>query len=113
MNAVDQYIAGFPPEVQSILEQMRTLIRETAPAAEECISWQMPTYKQKGNVVHFAGHKHHVGFYPGASGIEAFKDRFTGYKSSKGAVQFPYSQPLPVELICEIVAFRVRENLGE
>ncbi len=113
MNVVDQYIAGFPPEVQPILEQMRAIIRETAPDAQECISWQMPTYKQKGNVVHFAGHTHHVGFYPGASGIEVFKDRFAGLKSSKGAVQFPYNQPLPVELIREIVAFRVRENLGE
>ncbi len=113
MNAVDQYIAGFPADVQPILEQMRALIRETAPDTQECISWQMPTYKQKGNVVHFAGHKHHVGFYPGATGIEAFKDRITGFKNSKGAVQFPYNQPLPVELIREIVAFRVRENLGE
>ncbi len=111
MNAVDQYIATFPSDVQEKLTQIRVLIRRLVPEAEECISWQMPTYKLKGNLVHFAGHKHHLGLYPGASGIEHFQDKFTGYKFSKGAVQFPYSQPLPEALIAEIIAFRVRENL--
>lgn len=113
MNEVDKYIAAFPPEIQAILQQVRTLIRQAAPDAKECISWGMPTYKQKGNVVHFAGHKHHVGLYPGASGIEVFKDKLTEYKSSKGAVQFPYNKPLPAALITEITTFRVKENLAE
>lgn len=110
MNVVDEYIATFPAEIQPRLEQIRAIIRQVIPEAQECISWQMPTYKLKGNVVHFAGHKHHTGFYPGASGIEMFKDRFTGYKYSKGAVQFPHDRPLPEALIAEIVAFRAQEN---
>ncbi len=111
MNTIDEYISGFPKEVQLILEQVRNTIKKAAPDAEECISWEMPTFRQDGNVVHFAGHKSHVGFYPGASGIEVFKEELSGYKTSKGAAQFPLNKPMPLKLIAKIVKYRVKENL--
>lgn len=110
MQSVDDYIAQFSPEIQKRLAEIRTIIKEEAPEAQEKISWQMPTYVQNGNLVHFAAHKNHLGFYPGAEGIEAFTDKIAAYKSSKGAVQFPYQKPLPVELIREMVRFRVAAN---
>lgn len=113
MNAIDEYIARFPIEVQQLLEQVRHTIREAAPDAEECISWKIPTFKQCGNVVHFAGYKSHIGFYPTASGIEVFKDELSGYKTSKGTIQFPLDKPIPLKLIAKIVRFRVKENLKE
>lgn len=110
MNTINEYIAGFPEEVQVILKQVRNTIKEAAPEAEECISWGMPTFKQNGNVVHFAGHKHHVGFYPGDSGVAVFKSELSDYKTSKGAVQFPFNKPMPFELIAKITKYRVKEN---
>lgn len=107
---IDEYILGFPNEMQVILQQVRETIRQAAPEATETISWGMPTFKLKGNLVHFAGYKKHIGFYPGASGIETFKEKFSGYKYSKGAVQFPIDKPMPLILIAEIVKFRVKEN---
>ena len=108
---VDAYISDCSPEVQEKLREMRQIIRGALPeGVVERISWGMPTYDLHGNLVHFAAHKGHVGFYPGADGIEAFKDRFEGRKYSKGAVQLPLSQPLPKALIQEIVAFRVKQN---
>lgn len=111
-NTIDEYIAGFPDDVQQSLQQIRRTIREAAPDAQEAISYQMPTFKLHGNLVHFAGYKKHVGFYPDPSGIEAFKDELAPYASSKGAVQFPLDQPLPYDLIGRIVTFRVSENLA-
>jgi len=108
---IDEYIAGFPRDVQEILEQMRLTIREAAPDAEETISYRMPTFTLKGNLVHFAAHKKHIGLYPTPSGIEKFEDELSAYRSSKGAVQFPLDRPIPFDLISEIVKFRVRENL--
>lgn len=110
IKTIDDYIAQFPPETRSRLESIRKVIRETAPSSGEKISWSMPTFTLNGNLVHFAAHKSHIGFYPGPSGIEVFKDKLTEYKSSKGAVQFPNDKPLPLDLIREIVAFRVLEN---
>jgi uncharacterized protein YdhG (YjbR/CyaY superfamily) len=110
ITTIDDYIALFPPEIQTRLESLRRAIRETAPEAGEKISYNMPTYTLNGNLVHFAAHKTHIGFYPAPSGIETFKDKLSEYKSSKGAVQFPYNKPLPYDLIKEIVAFRVSEN---
>jgi len=107
---VDEYIALWPPEVQDKLKMMRKVIKEEAPQAEERVSWKMPTYVLHGNLVHFAAQKSHMGFYPGASGIANFTDRFTGYKYSKGAVQFPFNQPIPFDLVREIVRFRIAEN---
>jgi len=109
-NSIDAYIAGFPQEVQLLLEQVRQTIRNAAPQAEEAISYQMPTFKLYGNLVHFAAFKHHIGFYPTSSGIEHFKDDLSAYKGAKGSVQFPLDQPIPYELIERIVDFRVQEN---
>ena len=110
INTIDDYIAQFPPEIRPRLESIRKVIREAAPEASEKISYNMPTFTQKGNLVHFAAHKNHIGFYPAPSGIEAFQGELSEYKSSKGSVQFPNNRPLPLELIRKIVAFRVSEN---
>lgn len=108
---IDEYIVAFPPEVQKLLEAMRATIKKAAPQAEEKISYQMPTFYLKGNLVHFAAHKNHIGFYPAPSGITAFADELAKYESSKGAVQFPMDKPLPLKLVAKIVKFRVAENL--
>jgi uncharacterized protein YdhG (YjbR/CyaY superfamily) len=105
-----EYIAGFPVEVQFILQKIRSTIQEVAPDAGETISYQMPTFTLHGNLVHFAAYKHHIGFYPTPSGIEKFKKEIAGYKWAKGSVQFPLDQPIPYELISRITAFRVAEN---
>jgi uncharacterized protein YdhG (YjbR/CyaY superfamily) len=110
-QTIDEYIAACPDEVQPLLQQIRQTIHAAAPDAQEAISYQMPTFKLHGNLVHFAAYKKHIGFYPVPSGIEAFKDELAGYASSKGAVQFPLNQPLPLDLISRIVTFRVAENL--
>ncbi|GGG01705.1 hypothetical protein GCM10010912_53200 [Paenibacillus albidus] len=110
VESIDEYIAAFSPEVQQILQEIRQGIRDSAPEAREKISYQMPTFEQHGNLVHFAAYSNHIGFYPAPSGIEAFKEELAGYKSSKGAIQFPLAQPVPLELISRIVKFRVAEN---
>jgi uncharacterized protein YdhG (YjbR/CyaY superfamily) len=110
-SSIDEYIANFPPDIQAILHALRATIRAAAPEAEEKISYQLPTYFLKGNLVHFAAFKNHIGFYPAPSGIGAFQQEPSAYKSSKGAVQFPIDEPLPLELVGRIVQFRVRENL--
>ncbi len=110
-KTVDEYIMLFSSDIQEKLHNLRKVIKESAPDAEEVISWQMPTFKFHGNLVHFAVHKKHIGFYPGPSGIENFKHKLTEYKSSKGAVQFPVDKELPIELITEIVKYRVDENI--
>ncbi len=110
-KSIDEYILQFSPEVQEILQALRSVIKESAPDAEEKMSWRMPTFALHGNLVHFAAHKRHIGFYPGPSGIDAFKHKLSEYKGSKGAVQFPIEKPLPYELISEIVKFRVAENI--
>lgn len=112
-TTIDEYIAGFPPEVQGRLQEMRTAIRAAAPEATEAISYRMPTFKLHGNLVHFAAFKHHIGFYPVPSGLEAFKEELSAYKGGKGSVQFPLDQPLPLALVEKIVRFRVAENLAK
>ncbi|MEO7768543.1 MAG: DUF1801 domain-containing protein [Ferruginibacter sp.] len=107
---VDAYIAGFPDDTQKLLRQLRATIMKAAPGAEELISYQMPAYKYNGMLVYFAGYKLHIGFYPTPSGIENFKKELSVFKNSKGAVQFPTEQPLPLQLITKIVKFRVKEN---
>jgi uncharacterized protein YdhG (YjbR/CyaY superfamily) len=109
-KTIDEYIKTFPEEVQSILEKMRQTIREAAPEAEETISYQIPTFKLNGNLVHFAAYKNHIGFYPTPSGIEAFKKELSLYKGAKGSVQFPIDKPVPYDLVKKIVIFRVNEN---
>lgn len=107
---IDDYIAGQPPEVRARLSAMRATIRQHAPAAEERISYAIPTFYLRGNLVHFAAFDRHVGFYPGPSGIAAFQEALARYKSAKGSVQFPHSEPLPLELVAKIVQFRVAEQ---
>jgi uncharacterized protein YdhG (YjbR/CyaY superfamily) len=109
-TSVDEYIATFPPETQALLTKMRETIQAEAPDATERIAYQMPTFYQHGNVVHFAALKHHIGFYPTSSGVAAFERELSSYISTKGAVRFPMDQPLPLDLIRRITRFRVREN---
>ena len=110
-NSIDEYIATFPVETQKILEELRATIKAAAPDAREKISYQMPTFAQKGNLVHFAAYKNHIGFYPTPSGIQAFEQELSVYEGAKGSVKFPIDKPLPLELISKIVKFRVAENL--
>ena len=110
-NSIDEYIAAFPEEIQKKLEELRVVIMASAPDAGEKISYQMPTFALKGNLVHFAAYKKHIGFYPTSSGIQAFKNELSIYEGSKGAVRFPIDKPLPLELISKIVKYRVAENL--
>jgi uncharacterized protein YdhG (YjbR/CyaY superfamily) len=111
-GSVDEYIASFPAETQVKLRELRATIHAAAPVAEEKISYQMPTFFLKGNLVYYAAWKKHIGFYAIPSANEAFKDELTTYTVSKGAVQFPLDQPLPVDLITRMVRFRVAENLA-
>lgn len=110
-TTIDEYIVTFPADVQAILQKVRETIRKSAPQAEEAISYQMPTFKLNGNLVHFAAFKNHIGFYPVPSGIEKFKKELSAYKGAKGSVQFPLDRPIPYGLISKIVKFRVKENL--
>jgi uncharacterized protein YdhG (YjbR/CyaY superfamily) len=112
-KTIDEYIAGFPPEVQAILQKIRLTIKKAAPDAEETISYQMPTFTLHGNLVHFAAFKNHIGFYPVPTGIEKFKKELAAYEGGKGSVQFPLDQPIPYGLITKIVKFRVKENAAK
>jgi uncharacterized protein YdhG (YjbR/CyaY superfamily) len=109
-SSIDEYIGSFPSDLQKKLIEIRRIIKKNAPDATERISYRMPTFYLNGNLVHFAGYSKHIGFYPTPNGIEAFKGEFKDYKYSKGAVQFPLDEPLPVDLIKRIVRFRVAEN---
>lgn len=110
---IDEYIAGFPSDVQQILQEIRKTIREAAPDAEEAIKYQLPTFVLKGNLVHFGAFQKHIGFYSTPSGHQEFKEELSAYKGAKGSVQFPLDQPMPFDLISRIVRFRVRENLDK
>ncbi len=113
-STIDEYIATFPKNIQVILEAVREAIRESAPESEEKISYGIPTFDLNGrHLVHFAVYKNHVGFYPTSSGIRAFKKELASFKTSKGTVQFPITEPIPFDLIKEIVKYRVKENLSE
>lgn len=108
---IDEYIAYFPADVQQILNRLRSEISKVAPGATEKISYGIPTFYLNGNLVHFAGYENHIGFYPGAAGIEEFRDKLSAYEVSKGTVRFPIGKPIPYALISKIVKFRVRQNL--
>jgi uncharacterized protein YdhG (YjbR/CyaY superfamily) len=111
--SVEAYLAALPPESRALLEQLRATVREALPSAEECINYGIPTFKLKGNLLHYAAYEGHIGFYPAPSGIEAFREAFSGYKQGKGSVQFPLDQPLPLELIRQVALFRAEENLSK
>ncbi len=110
---VDTYIAQFPIDTQKLLTQLRSTIRKAAPKAEEQISYQMPAYKWNGLLVYFAGYANHIGFYPTGAGIAHFQKEITGFKTSKGTIQFPLDKKLPLPLITKIVAFRLQENAAK
>ena len=110
-KTIDEYIESFPADTRRTLEQIRQAVREAAPQAAEAISYRMPAFKLNGILLYFAAHSNHIGFYPTASGIEAFKTELTPYKCSKGTVQFPMDKPIPFNLIKKIAAFRVNEQL--
>ena len=112
-KGVDAYIETFQEDVQILLQEIRETIINAAPEAEECINYKIPTYKVNGNLVHFSGYKKHIGFYPGPSGITAFKNEISIFKSAKGSVQFPIDVALPIDLISKIVKYRVAENLSK
>lgn len=108
---IDEYIAGFPKETQALLEEIRSIIKVTAPGAEETISYDMPTFKLNGSyLVYFGGYKNHVSVYPVPREHEAFKEELSHYKGSKGTVQFPLNKPLPIDLIKRIVDFSIQTN---
>jgi uncharacterized protein YdhG (YjbR/CyaY superfamily) len=106
-ETIDVYISEQLPEVQPLLIKIRGTIRDAAPDAIEAITWRMPTFRQRENLIHFAAFKNHIGIYPGAEAMVHFADRLTGYKTSKGAIQLPFTKPIPYDLIAEIVRYRV------
>ncbi|MFX1571072.1 MAG: iron chaperone [Promethearchaeota archaeon] len=110
-ETIDEYINMFPENIQKILGKIRQIIRASAPKAVETISYQIPTFKLRGNLVHFAAYKKHIGFYPTPSGIETFKEELDPYEVSKGSVKFPLNKPIPYSLVKKIVEFRVKENM--
>lgn len=107
---IDEYIGCFSEDIQAVLEELRSAIRKAAPTAVEKISYQMPAFALDGNLVYFAAYKNHIGFYPTSTGIKEFLPELTSYKTSKGAIQFPIGERLPLKLIARIVKFRVKEN---
>lgn len=112
-GSVDAYIERFPQDTQALLKKMRTTIRKAAPQAEEKISYGIPTFALNGNLVHFAAFRQHIGFFPGADGIAAFRKDISAYKWAKGSVQFPFGKPLPLPLVSRITRFRVKQNLAK
>jgi uncharacterized protein YdhG (YjbR/CyaY superfamily) len=109
-QTIDEYVKTFPKNIQKILGTVRQVIKKSAPVAEEAISYQIPTFKLNGNLVHFAAFKNHIGFYPGAEAVKIFQEEIASYKSSKGAIQFPIDKPMPLTLIRKIVEYRVKVN---
>lgn len=105
---IDEYIAGFPSEVQEKLQTMRAAIRKAAPRAQEAIKYAMPTFTLNGNLVHFAAYKNHIGFYPAPRALQEFSEELSKYEGSKGAVRFPLDKPLPIGVIQRIVKYRVK-----
>jgi uncharacterized protein YdhG (YjbR/CyaY superfamily) len=110
--SIDEYIATFPEATQKILQALRATIKAAAPESVEKISYQMPAFALKGNLVYFGAWKTHIGFYPASGGVrEAFEEELSHYEGSKGTIKFPLSKPMPLDLIRDIVKFRVAENL--
>ena len=110
-KTVDEYITAAPAHTKALLKEMRKIIKQTAPQAEEAISYNIPAFKLNGGLVWYAAYEKHIGFYPGASPTKFFKDDLVNYKSSKGSIQFPVEKGIPAALVKKIVKFRVKENL--
>ncbi len=110
-KTIDEYISAFPADIQVRLEAVRAAIHGTVPQAKESIKYAMPTFELKGNLVHFAAFKNHIGFYPAPMGIKAFEEELAQYKTGKGSIQFPFEKLTPLDLIRQIVEYRVLENL--
>lgn len=108
---IDEYIEGFPRDVQVLLEKLRMTIRKAAPRAEEAIKYQIPTFVLNGNLVHFGAFKKHIGFYPASSGVRKFSRELSAFEGGKGTVRFPFDRPIPFSVVSRIVKFRVAENL--
>lgn len=108
---VDEYIRSFSKPEQKSLCEIRKLIKECAPKAEEIISYGIPAYRFHGMLVWFGGHKNHIGIYPKGSAIKAFEKDLVNYKTSKGTIQFPFNETVPIELLKRIIKYRVKENL--
>lgn len=113
IETVDDYISQFPDNIQTNLEKLRRAIRECAPGSKEVISYRIPTFKLKGNLVHFGAFKDHIGFFPTSSARIAFKKELSKYKGGRGTIQFPIDKPIPFALIRRIVKYRVKENLNK
>ena len=99
---MEEYIAEQPEEAQIFLKEIRKVLCAALPEAEERISWSMPTYWKKHNIIQFAGFKNHVGFYPGPEAVREFSERLKDYKTSKGTIQLPYNRPVPTELVFDV-----------
>jgi uncharacterized protein YdhG (YjbR/CyaY superfamily) len=112
-TTVDEYIAGCAPEAQVILQQIRAIVHELAPQAQELISYQIPAFKLNGMLVYFAAFKKHIGFYPPVRGDDALLKAIAPYAGPKGNLQFPLNQPIPYALIRQIVAWRIQQNLAQ
>lgn len=112
-QTIDEYIAGFPPPVQDLLQQVRATIAQTVPEATEAIKYAIPTFVFHGNLVHFAGYKNHIGFYATPGAHEDFAQELAPYKQGKGSVQFPIAQPMPLNLIARMVSYRMQQNLAK
>ncbi|WP_255578588.1 DUF1801 domain-containing protein [Chitinophaga sp. sic0106] len=111
ITTIDAYISTFPAATQKLLKQVRQTIKKAAPEATEKIAYAIPTFVYHGNLVHFAGYNHHIGFYPASSGVASFGKELQAYHTSKGTIQLPLDQPLPLDLIARITAFRMKENM--
>ena len=112
-KTIDEYISAFPPAIQEKLNEMKLTIQKAAPEASEKISYRMPAFTFNGMLVYFAAHNNHIGFYPFSSAIRAFSCELAPYRTSKGGIQFPYKEALPINLIQKIIEFRVRENINK
>lgn len=113
IESIDEYISTFPEDIQIILQRIRKTIRQSAPKAQETISYRMPTFKQNGNLVHFAAFKDHIGFFPTSSPRRVFQKELSKYKGGPGTIQFQLDEPIPYSLIKKIVKYRIKENLGK
>ena len=109
-TTIDEYIAGFPPNMQEILQKVRMTIREAAPDATEAIKYQIPTYVFHGNMVSFAGYAKHIGLYPVPLDVDGFKEDLAPYASGKSTAKFPLNKPIPYDLINRVVAFHVEQR---